>query len=48
MQICAHFKQRQSKNPVIASRFHKNGVAIQISLEFCPKFKAKIKKDEML
>ena len=33
---------------VIASRFHKNGVAIQISLEFCPKFKAKIKKDEML
>ena len=33
---------------VIASRFHKNGVAIQIRLEFCPKFKAKIKKDEML
>ena len=39
---------KMTKSAVIASRFHKNGVAIQISLEFCPKFKAKIKKDEML
>ena len=34
---------------VIASRFHKKRRGNpKISLEFCPKFKAKIKKDEML